>query len=148
MKILTGMLLIFLLLLPSISHSQGLTYDEQVFDFGHVGIDFKLYHTFMYVNRTDKTVSILDLDVTCDCTTVQLSDSLIQPGDTAKFNMIFETKDYLGPTNKSFRVMTDDPTSPTLEFFYLSIVGQWYNGIKPDPVSLFFLPGKKEQIIK
>lgn len=121
-----------------------LTYDDQVYDFGHIGIDFKLFHTFKYVNRTDKTVTITDLDVSCDCSEVNYPSAAIAPGDTAYFNLIFSTKDYYGPTTKSFTVYTTDPSYPSIKYFYQSIVGQWYDGLKPEPLSIFFLPGKDE----
>ncbi len=75
------------------------------------------------------------------------ADSLVQPGDTAFFSMTFETGDYYGPINKTFIVKTDHPKLPELKYFYLSIVGQWFNGLKPTPISLFFLPSKKSQIV-
>ena len=127
--------------------SQGLKFEEQMYDFGHIGIDFKVQHTFIFENRTDVPVKILDLDVSCDCTSVNTVDTVVQPGDTAFFHLTFETKDYYGPINKSFTVTTDHPKMPELKYFYLSIIGQWFNGIKPDPISLFFLPGKKAQTI-
>lgn len=138
---------VFLLLSAQIFSGEkprGLNYDEQVHDFGHVGIDFKLFHTFEYVNRTDKVVNITDIDVSCDCSEVNIISKEIKPGDTAYFNLIFSTKDYFGPTTKSFTVHTTDPLLPTIEYFYKSIIGQWYDGLKPNPRSIFFLPGKDE----
>ncbi|KAA3637781.1 MAG: DUF1573 domain-containing protein [Calditrichaeota bacterium] len=88
------------------------------------------------------------MDVSCDCTTVTPSDTTLKPGDTVYFDLTFETKDYFGPVNKSFTVFTDYKKRPEVQFFYLAIVGQWYNGLKPDPISLFFLPGKKKQTVK
>lgn len=118
-------------------------YIEQIYDFGHVGIDFNLYHNFAYINHTDKPVRIEDVDVSCDCSTVLPWDSLVPPGDTAVFTLIFNTRDYFGPTNKSFTVYTDDPTATEVKYYYRSIVGQWLEGIKPSIISLFFLPGKE-----
>lgn len=130
-----------------IATGQVMTYDEVVFDFGHVGIDFNLYHTFHYVNRTEMPVTISDVTVSCDCSTVQLIDSLIEPGDTAFFKLTFSTRDYYGPTNRSFVVSTSDPSQPELKYFFLATVGQWFHGLKPDPFSLFFLANKKEMTV-
>lgn len=138
-------LVIVLFCLPFSLFAQGLTYDEQMFDFGHVGIDFKVRNQFVFVNRTDIDIKIKDIEVTCDCSTVHSNDSLVKPGDTAFFNLSFETKDYYGPVNKSFKVFTDHPQLPELQYFYVSIVGQWFNQMKPTPISLFFLPSKKSQ---
>ena len=122
---------------------RGLTLSEQVYDFGHVAIDFKLFHTFRLINNGGQPIRILGLDVSCNCSMVGLLDSLIEPGDSVPLPLRYDTKDLFGPTAKSFRVTTDDPNLPELQFFYKSIVGQWYNGLKPNPMSLFFLPGQK-----
>lgn len=140
------MFILFCLLLPVIGFSQaGIV--EQVHDFGHVGIDFNLYHTFKYVNVTEKPVRILKTQSNCDCSTVKFNDSLLQPGDTGFFKLTFSTRDYYGPTNKSIKVITDNPQVPEINFFYLANVGQWFNGLKPRPISVFFLPGKTLQKI-
>ncbi len=140
-------LMLTMLCLPMSLFAQGLTYEEQMHDFGHVGIDFKVYNQYLFVNRTDVDIKILDIEVSCDCSSVHTVDSLVQPGDTVFFNLTFETKDYYGPVNKSFTVFTDHPKLPELQYFYVSIIGQWFNGIKPNPISLFFLPSKKSQVI-
>lgn len=118
-----------------------------VHDFGHIGIDFKIYHSYPIYNGGDKPVKILGIDVNCDCTTVSKSDSIIAPNDSVMVSVSFETKNYYGPTNKMFTVRTDDSLRPEIKFFYLSIVGQWFNGIKPAPLSLFFLSASKEKIV-
>ena len=120
---------------------------EQVFDFGHVGIDFTVYHTFHFVNRTKEPFRIIKTTSACDCSAVTALDSIVQPGDTASINLSFSTKDFYGPTRKSFTVSTDHPLIPEAEFSYLSQVGQWLDGIKPDPISLFFLPPHKSRKI-
>lgn len=148
MQLRQSLLIFMIAIMPSCLFSQGLTYDEQMHDFGHIGIDFKIQHTYIFKNRTDVPIKIKNIDVSCDCTTVHSTDTLVLPGDTAFFNLTFDTKDYYGPVNKSFRVFTDHPKLPKLEYFYVSIVGQWFNGLKPKPISLFFLPAQKERTIR
>jgi len=131
---------------PQAQLSQGS--HGQSFDFGHVGIDFKVYHDFPLINNGTDTVRIDSLEVTCDCTSIAVIDSVLEPGDTIYFQLRFETKDLYGPTNRSFTIFTDSETQPTAKFFYLSIVGQWYNGIVPSPSSLFFLPPQKSRTIE
>lgn len=138
--------LFIFLLLPIMSLSQS-DIVQQVYDFGHVGIGYNLRHTFKYVNTTEKPIFISKAQATCDCSSVLFRDSLIQPGDTAYFHLSFSTKDYYGPTNKSIDVVSDNPIRPEFKFFYVSIVGQWYDGLKPQPLSVFFLPGKNKQTV-
>lgn len=128
--------------------SRRLVWSEQVFDFGHVGIDFKLFHTFYIANNGDTPVAITSATASCDCSHVRLVDSLIQPGDTAFLHLDFLTRNYYGPTTKSMEVTLDDPEFPEVKFFYLSTIGQWYGNLKPEPFSLFFLPGAVRKEVK
>ena len=121
--------------------------EEQVFDFGHVGIDFTVYHTFHFVNRTDKPFRITKTTSSCDCSAVTTLDSIVKPGDTAFIRLSFSTKDFYGPTKKSFTVSTDHPSMSAVKVSYLSQVGQWLDKIKPSPISLFFLPAHKSKKI-
>ena len=121
--------------------------EEQVFDFGHIGIDFTVYHTFHFVNRTDKPFKITKTASSCDCSAVTTLDSIVKPGDTAFIRLSFSTKDFYGPTKKSFTVFTDHPSMSAVKFSYLSQVGQWLDRIKPSPISLFFLPAHKSKKI-
>ena len=130
---------------PTVSHAETITYSDQVWDFGHVGIDFKVYHSYWIANNGDKPVKIEDIIVTCECSQVLGSDTVIAPGDTARFKLTFETKNYYGAVNRSFVVVLDSDEVPELQFHYLATVGQWFYGIKPDPISLFFLPAHKSR---
>ncbi|MEW6412414.1 MAG: DUF1573 domain-containing protein [Candidatus Zixiibacteriota bacterium] len=127
---------------------ERLNHDAHVFDFGHVGIDFNVFHDFILVNVLDYPITITKVEVSCDCSTVATSDSTLLPGDTATFMLTFNTRDYYGPTNKSFTVFTDDPKHPKIEYSYSAIAGQWFHNLQPDPISLFFLPGKRGQKVK
>lgn len=147
MRALVTIVVFIMLSVSSISAQMVMLPEQQIFNFGNVGIDFKVHHTFYFYNETDKPITITDLDVSCDCSLVNPSDSIVAPGDTVYFDLTFITADYYGPTNKSFKVFTDNPQLPEFQFFFLATVGQWLNGLKPDPISLFFLPGKKNSTI-
>lgn len=113
---------------------------DTVFDFGHVAIDFRIFHDFSLVNRSERPIKVTRVYVPCDCSSVTVLDSLINPGDTGFFRLTFSTKDYYGPTRKLFKVFTDHPDLRAVEYHYRSIIGQWLDAIKPSPTSLFFLP--------
>lgn len=116
-------------------------------DFGVVGVDFRVYHTFIYKNTTPKPVVIKPKNVPCECSTVRIADSLVMPGDSTSVRLEYDTKNVFGPTAKLFTVSTTDPANPTLEYQYLSNVGQWLLGIRPEPPSAFFLPAHKSKKI-
>ena len=118
---------------------------DRIYDFGEVGIGFHIFHRFQLANPNSETVKIDSVVVRCDCSYVQVPDSILEPGDTVDIMLDFSTDDYYGKTSKAVRVYTDFAPSPNLEYFYLSTVGQWFLGLKPEPISLFFLPGKTSQ---
>jgi hypothetical protein len=70
-------------------------------------------------------------------------DTLVNPGDTGYFRLTYNTKDDFGPTVRSFQVYTNHPDLSEITYVYHSTVGQWANGLKPAPTSLFFLPAHK-----
>ena len=145
-KILLTISIIGLCLSSTIYPKANLKYDN-VYDFGHIGIDFLVFHSFKINNTGDQPVRITNVYSTCDCTSVTKSDSVIYPDDSVFFNIAFETTNYYGSTTKSIKVFTDDPNFPEIEFFYNSIIGQWQKNIKPNPISLFFLPLHKTKKI-
>lgn len=116
-----------------------LDYHQQVFDFGHVGIDYLFQHNYKIPNGGTTPIRLTKLEINCDCTTGEIRDSVIPPGDTGIITVMFNTKDNFGPTNKSVKVYTDNDQTPEFDLYYVSIVGRWYDGLKPAPIGLFFL---------
>lgn len=123
----------------------GVQVDEAIYDFGHVGVDYQVFHNYKLFTNGTKPIRIESLKVSCDCSTAFLTDSTVNPGDTVEIAMTFNTRDFYGQTSKSLVVYTNDPRTPTLELFYVSTIGQWLAGLKPEPISLFFLPGHKSK---
>lgn len=142
----TMTLLMGLSAIPSYSET-GLMSVERIHKFGEVGIGFDLYHTFVIVNRADKTLRVDSVHVTCDCSRISFFDSTLAPGDTAVIRLKFNTKDYYGEVSKAILVYSNSPVTPKLDLFYTATVGQWYYGLKPNPISLFFLPRTKAKTI-
>ncbi|MCM2272396.1 MAG: DUF1573 domain-containing protein [candidate division Zixibacteria bacterium] len=120
---------------------------ERAVDFGVVGVDFKVFHTFTYSNPTNKPVTIKPKNVPCECSTVRIEDSVVAPGGSTTVRLEYDTKNVFGRTAKEFTIATTDPANPVLEYYYASNVGQWILGIKPEPPSAFFLPAHKSKKI-
>lgn len=124
------------------------TIKEQLFDFGHVGIEYSVQHRYTFENRTSDTIRILKITPLCDCTSAYPLDSIATPGETIQFNINFNTKDQYGPMNKEIIVTTDHNNLDSLHYYYLAIVGQWFEGLRPEPTALLFLPQKGPQTVK
>ncbi|MCP4684779.1 MAG: DUF1573 domain-containing protein [bacterium] len=136
-------LLCLIALCPFTAASQtGLFSPDPVHDFGSIGFDLEVFHEYPVVNGTSKTIEIVACKVTCDCSHATISDTSLAPGDTAVVRLSFATTDYYGPSSKAIRLETSDPDYPKLELYYKAQIGQWRYNVRPEPVSLFYLPGK------
>jgi Protein of unknown function (DUF1573) len=145
--------LILLLSLCSASVLSGealkqLPVEQTSWDFGSVGIDFTIYHRFPLANTTDKDVHILGIENDCDCTVIRTNATIVRPGDTAWIELEFLTRDFFGPTSKSFFVKTSLTGRAKIEMVYSSLVGQWMWGVKPNPISVFMLNGHTQKRIQ
>ncbi len=146
------LLLIMTLPLAALSASNqrienaGLEYGE-IHEFGHIGFGYKVFYGYIIVNHGDKPVRIEKVSSSCECTKAFASDSTIAPGDSVSIQITFETTNYYGRTSRSVLVETDYPKVPKITFYHQATIGQWYHYIKPDPISLFFLPGNNSKKI-
>ncbi|MBI5265808.1 MAG: DUF1573 domain-containing protein [candidate division Zixibacteria bacterium] len=115
---------------------------EPEWDYGEVGIDFEIYHVFKLVNASPKPIHLDSVQAPCDCSWVKISDSALQPGDTCLVTLKFSTKDFYGRTTKVIEVHWQDPRPRYLQLTYSATVGQFFGAVKPEPVSLFLIPGQ------
>ena len=142
-KVVFVIFLIIIFYSPTLFAERELQFNERTFNFGHVGIDFKIYHNFFIYNVGLKSYKLDSINTNCDCSYATPSDSIINPDDTVTIKLEFNTKNYYGPIEKYITVYTDYHLMAAHIFGYKSIIGQWPAGVKPNPISLFFLPGHK-----
>ncbi len=126
---------------------KGLRIESTVYDFGHVGLDYTIQHDFYFVNESDQPMTLDSAKVGCDCSRTFVMDRVVAPGDSGRVRISFETANWYGPNNKHLVAFTSDPNLSQVKLFYISIVGQWFNGISPKPISLFFLPPHKKKSV-
>jgi hypothetical protein len=128
--------------------SQGhLEHGPTVYNFGHVGIDFTVYLDYKLWNTGTGAIHIISAIPSCDCSYATIKDTLIQPGDTGYVRLSYNTRNFYAATSQSFTITSDDPTQPQIKVYYQSTVGQWIAGIKPEPLSVMFLPRQKPKTI-
>ena len=145
--LLTGLLMLFAVGSTYSTAQPKLEFAESILDFGHIGIDYKVFYNFRFSNAGDAPLEIESVVPSCDCSRTHASAQVIQPGDSGLIRLEFQTRDYFGPTSQSFTITSNDPDNPTQKIFYVSTVGRWIRGIKPDPIYLFFLPGNSPKKI-
>jgi hypothetical protein len=146
-------LLIITLLMAFIASStigaekKSIAASENSYDFGHIGIDYKVFHMFKLYNQGSTPVIVKSINVLCQCTSVEVYDTALAPGESTDVRISLDTYTLFGKTTKNFTLQTNSPITPNIDFTYSSTVGQWPFGLKPDPASLLFLPGNKPKTI-
>jgi hypothetical protein len=115
---------------------------EPNWDWGEVGIDFEIAHTYLLINGSRTRVAIDSVIAPCDCSLARKSDSILNPGDTAEVLLKFSTRDFYGRTTKQVEVYWRDSTRHYMQLTYSATVGQYLGGLKPDPISVFLLPAQ------
>lgn len=151
-KVGKGLLLTALLIsfagVAAAQEQHSLKFTEKDFDFGCVGVDFKVLHDFKLVNQGTTTIKVDTVTAHCDCTEVRFTDSVLAPGDTSIIKIIFSTANLYGPVEKDVKVVYNDPEMTSIMVYYSANIGQWLASIVPDPVSIFFLPGQKSKVAR
>ncbi len=69
---------------------------EKSFDFGAVPRGGIVRHPFVLTNRLNVPISIVNLRVSCGCTSGTASASLVQPGQTAVVEAQMDTRNFVG----------------------------------------------------
>jgi hypothetical protein len=71
-------------------------FSERSFDFGPVPRGGVVRHPFVLTNRLNVPITILNLRVSCGCTSGTSSASLIQPGQSATVEAQMDTRNFVG----------------------------------------------------
>lgn len=115
------------------------------YQFGHVGIDYKIFHNFLIRNVGATPARIDSITVPCDCSLVTLEDSTVSPGEALTLSLTYATKDMYGQNTKNLIIYSSDPAMRRIDVNYHATIGQWLTGLKPNPIALFFLSGQNEK---
>ena len=92
--------------MPSASHNFGSIYEH-----------WDVTHTFAMQNTGDADMQISNLVTSCGCTTVELSSSVIPPGQRADLTVTFDANyhETQGEVTRLVWFATNDPTQPWVE---------------------------------
>lgn len=79
---------------PLVEKTQGLLVCETIKkDFGKIKKNDLVHQKFTLYNKGTETVTILEFDASCNCTSLEISKKSIQPGDSTIVAMRIETKE-------------------------------------------------------
>ena len=85
---------------------------EEEWDFGKVIQGEKPTHTFIVKNEGKGDLIIEGLKESCSCIEVSISNTLIQPGESAEIRVSYDTTDYQGKDEKHFHIYSNDLLVP------------------------------------
>jgi len=101
---------------PPVLHIDSKEYDAGDIMKGHV-ID----HEFLIENRGKGVLEIVNVRPACGCTSTGY-DRKIEPGQTGKISLKVDTRNFVGPINKSTTVYTNAPQSEQFQIFIKATV--------------------------
>lgn len=80
--------------------------DPNLWDFGKVKEGVVLKHDFLLKNSSDKIMNIKEVHTSCGCTTSEVKNRRILPGEETEIEVKFNTKGYSGPVRQFVYVHT------------------------------------------
>lgn len=115
------------------------------YDFGDRVSGDRLSHRFAFKNNGNCDLHIEKIESTCSCTAALSSDDIISPGDSGSIEVIFETGNRTGLSEKQILVFSDDPDSP-ITILTLHAFLQVYLAV--DPVDIHYGRIRSDEIIE
>lgn len=104
----TVAILSLLALVGQASSGPKLTINKSKFNFGFVPQNSKVAHVYWLHSTGDDTLKIIDVIPGCGCTKAPLEKDRLAPGDSARLEVIFDTRNYVGQISKSPLIETNE----------------------------------------
>lgn len=104
-------------------------------DFGEITEGDEPAYTFRFKNTSDKTIKILKVRVPCGCAKTELDKSVLSPGETVDFEILFKSRRMRGDIEKHLYLITDSKQFPIVECIIKA-------SIKPKPQPVCESPSK------
>jgi len=84
-------------------------FDSKVFDFAKIEQGQKVSNTFVLTNEGKSELIIRKTKASCGCTILNLDKKIIAPGESANFDITFNSSGKRNKQNKSITIITNDP---------------------------------------
>ncbi len=118
-----------------------IVFKELEYDFGKIGPDQPVKHTFKFQNTGDATLVIGDTQTTCGCTVSSISEREIPPNAEGAIEVTFQPNNSGGPKRKSIYVKSNDPDQPSVK---LDIAANVIVPVEVRPRSIYW-PAERNQ---
>lgn len=91
---------LFLLLATGVAAQPRLAFEAQRHDFGTFPEGETVAHVFAFTNAGDAPLTILEVDVSCGCTTPDWTQDAVAPGATGSVTVAYDSEGRPGPFEK------------------------------------------------
>ena len=99
---------------PKTENLAQLTFVEKRFNYGIITAGEVIQNVFEFTNTGDAPLVITNAKGACDCTVPEYPTEPIQPGETARFVVRFDSAGKIGPQAKSITITANTEPAQTL----------------------------------
>jgi len=119
--------------------------DQYLWHFGMIPRDAQVSHHYALTNNQRDTVTIIEVISDCDCTHTPKTPIAVAPGDTYLFKVVFDTRTYVGETNRDIHIVTDYEPAPEMTVYFTSLTARLPATINILPPVSAFIAGKDSE---
>jgi hypothetical protein len=100
------------------SNNPKIAVEPDEYDFGTINQGDKVSHDFEILNQGNSELRILNVRGSCGCTAAIPAKTNLQPGDSTKLTVVFNSAGKIGKQQKAVFIKTNDPSNSmyTLRF--------------------------------
>jgi hypothetical protein len=91
-------------------------------NFGKLKQGAEASYDFVFRNDGDARLTIRNVETSCGCTAVLVSDKTLEPGKSGKIKVVFNSQGYAGEVTKFIFVDSDDPAAPRTQLKVTALV--------------------------
>lgn len=119
-------LIVLLMLISSLSFAQTkspkIYSQNKTFNFGDIQAGKLFKHDFTVENKGNKALKILKVRASCGCTAAKPANDLLQPGESTKIMVTFNSAHRSGLQRKHVYIYSNDPENPQLRLSFMANV--------------------------
>ena len=90
--------------------------DPYIKDFGRIKKEEVVSHSFVIGNDSKETLNIQGVFTSCGCTTSEIKNKTLKPGESTILEVKFNSKGYSGVVSQFVYVNTDSRDNPTIRY--------------------------------
>jgi hypothetical protein len=117
-----------------------LTFSHDYWYFGYMPVEAIVQHSYWIRNTGTDTLRIGKVTPGCGCTTAPLSKNSVAPGDSARLDIVFDTKNMIGKMVKDVEILSNDPEKPKTKVSFLAVVNREHPLVRAKSSTLRFAP--------